>query len=423
MSTITQSFILFCLILLSAFFSGIETAFISLSEIRINHLMEQNKRGIRLVKQLKDKHKRLITTILIGNNLVNISASSIATKLAIDLFGSHAIGFAVGLMTLSILVFGEIIPKTIAMNHNESIAIAASPIIRMIQYPLYPMIKLMEWVSWLVAKPFSKTYTDPLITEAEIKTALNLGENIGAIEEEERIMIHNVFRFCDMQADDIMIDRTRMFTVNAQNTLNNVVDDINQKGYSRIPVFDGNADNVIGILYAKDILRAVLPCKDDIPIKQLLRPAMFIPQTMLIDDLLRIFQKEKVHMAIVVDEHGGVSGLITIEDLIEEIVGDIYDETDKEQIMIRKIDSTRSIVKGGTEIEKINEELDMNIDEEEDFETISGYILSHIRRIPKEGEEIQIHNHVFKILKADKKRIMEIEIEKKIDAIEEETKA
>jgi len=407
-----QLLILLIFIFLSAFFSGVETAFVSLSEIRIQHLLEQEKKGIRLVKTLKDNNERLIITILIGNNLVNIAASSIATSIAIDIFKSNAIGIAIGIMTLVILIFGEITPKTIAMAKNEWIAIHTAPVIRVCQIALFPAIKMLEWITTMIAKPIGGSDTDPIITEEEIKSVVSLGEEIGEVEEDERIMIHNIFRFSDLQANEIMIDRTQMFSLDAREMLKEVAQEIVSKGFSRIPVYEENPDNLVGILYAKDVLEATLKGDFAKPVKELIRPAMFIPETILIDDLLREFQKEKVHIAMVVDEHGGISGLITIEDLIEEIVGEIYDETDAEHIMIRKVDENKSIVKGETEIEEVNRVLGLGLSEREDYETISGFILAELRYIPEIGEELKFGKDVIRVTKADEKRIIEVEIEK-----------
>ena len=410
MGSTHEGLILFVFIGLSAFFSGVETAFVSLSDIRIQHLLEQNRKGIGLVKRLKSNYQRLIITILIGNNLVNIAATSVATAMAIDIFKSNAIGIAVGVMTLVILVFGEIFPKSLAMAYNEAIAVRSAPIIRLLQFVLYPAIWLLEWFTRLISLPLARGEADPIITEAEIKSVVSLGEEVGEVEEDERIMIHNIFRFNELEANEIMVDRTHMFSIDARESVRAVAPEIVRQGYSRIPVYDGNPDQMVGILYAKDVLQAILEGGDDVPVKALARSAMFIPETMLTDDLLREFQKEKVHIALVVDEHGGISGLITIEDLLEEIVGDIYDETDKEEILIRKVDKTTAIVRGETEIEAVNDALGLGLSEREDYETISGLVLSRLRRIPEVGEELVLPNCTIRVTKADPQRIIEVTI-------------
>jgi len=408
-----QSFLLLFFIVLSAFFSGVETAFVSLSDIRLNHLCEkENKKSILRVKRLKEKSERLIITILIGNNLVNIAASSFATKVAIDIFQSQGIGIAIGLMTLIILIFGEIIPKNIAMAKNEVIAVLAAPIIQMLQFILFPVIFFLEKMTIFMANPMNTDMADPVITEAEIKSVVNLGEEVGEIEKDERIMIHNIFRFSELQANEIMTDRTQIFSLDSDAYLKDVSEEILSQGFSRIPVYEDQTDNIKGILYAKDILQHLLSKGEDRPLRDLIRPAMIIPETMLIDNLLREFKKEKVHIAMVVDEHGGISGLITIEDILEEIVGDIYDETDKDEELIRIIDNQKCFVKGETEIEEVNRVLELKLSEEEDYETISGYILSQLRHIPEVGEELSVDDIVIRVTQADQQRIIEVEIEK-----------
>ena len=412
MSLVNESVILALLILLSAFFSGVETAFFSLSEIRIQHLLETKRKGIRQVNALRNNKQRLIITILIGNNLVNVAASSIATSLTIDSFGSRAIGIAVGVMTFVILVFGEITPKSIALAKNEWIAIKAAPVIKALQIVFFPFILLLEGLTSLISRPLHRGEVEPIITQEEIKSVVSLGEELGEVEEDERIMIHNIFRFSDLEANEIMADRTRIFSISSDNSLNDVAPEIVRSGFSRVPVYEERPDHIIGILYAKDVLGAVMEGSGDMPVKEFARPAMFVPETVLVDDLLREFQIQKIHIAIVVDEHGGVSGLITIEDVLEEIVGDIYDETDTEQIFIHELGKQKAIVRGETEIEEVNRVLQLGLDEHEDYETISGFILAQLRRIPEVGEQIMVPGAVIRVTKANRRRIIEVEIEK-----------
>ncbi|MBW1989056.1 MAG: HlyC/CorC family transporter, partial [Deltaproteobacteria bacterium] len=337
---------LVALILCSAFFSGVETAFVSLSAIRLQHLVESGKKGIAKVARLKKDPQRLIITILIGNNLVNIAASSLATSVAIEILGSVGVGIAVGVMTFLILVFGEITPKTIAMMKAEWICIHTAPILYVLQFLFWPAIVLLQSQTKALSKPLGRGANAPLITEEEIKSVVSLGEEIGEVEEDERIMIHNIFRFSDLECAEIMTDRTQIFSVEATRTVEEVTPEIVRRGYSRIPVYDVNPDRMVGVLYAKDVLQALISNKARSTVRELARSAMFVPETMLVDDLLREFQKKKIHIALVVDEHGGVSGLVTIEDLLEEIVGEIYDETDRETIRIQKLGKNKALVKG-----------------------------------------------------------------------------
>jgi CBS domain containing-hemolysin-like protein len=404
--------LLVLLVCCSAFFSSVETAFVSLSEIRVQHLLENGKKGVALVKRLRDNYQRLIITILIGNNLVNIGASSIATSMAIKVYGDTGVGIAVGVMTFVILVFGEITPKTVAMAHNEWLAITAAPLVRAIQFPFFPAILLMEWITAALARPMRNKDCHPVITEAEIKSVVSLGEEIGEVEEDERIMIHNIFRFSDLEVYEIMTDRTRIFSVNADRTVDEVAPEIVKQGYSRVPVFKEVPDRMVGVLHAKDVLHAAISGRGGAAVSGIARPPMFVPETMLLDDLLKLFQQRKTHLSLVVDEHGGVSGLVTIEDLLEEIVGEIYDEMDTDPPLIRKVDKTRSLVRGETEVEEVNRHLKLGIDEHEDYETISGFILQRLRYIPQVGEEVRLGGAVIRVTKADPQHIIEVEIEK-----------
>ncbi|MCG8573111.1 MAG: hemolysin family protein [Spirochaetes bacterium] len=408
-----QFIILGILIILSAFFSGTETAFTSLSKIRIQHLLEQKKKGIKLVKALKDENERLIITILIGNNLVNIAASSIATSIAIEVLESNGIGVAIGLMTMIILIAGEIFPKTIAISKNEFIAINSAPVIQLLQFVLFPLIKFLEIIVYSVSLPFRKEVTKPIITEAEIKSVVRLGAHAGEVEEDELEMIQNIFRFSDMKVREIMTDRSQIYAIDVNLEIDEVCDELIQKGFSRIPVFKEKNDNIVGILYTKDLLQAIIKKDKNISIENIMRTPVFIPETMLLDNMLKEFQQEKVHIALVVDEHGGISGLVTIEDLLEEIVGDIIDETDKEKVFIKKVSKNKYIVKAETEIEIINKELGLKLDEKADYETIAGFVLSKLKYIPKADEEITLNNYIIRVTKANNKRIIELEIIKK----------
>jgi putative hemolysin len=401
--------ILLLLLFLSAFFSGVETAFISLSKIRLQHLKEKKKKGIDLVMKLRENRERLLITILIGNNFVNIAASALATSVAIDLFGSSGVGIVIGVMTLLILIFGEITPKTIAMGANEWIAIHTAKTIRFLEFIFFPLIIILEKQTSIMSKPF-KGKKKPAITEEEIISVVNLGKEIGEVKEDEREMIHNIFKFGDQTAEDIMVPRTQIYAIDSNENLFNVIDEIMEEGYSRIPVYEETIDNIIGILYLKDLMRYLANEKKEVNIKDIIKPALYVPESMPIDYLLKKLKKAKNHIAIVVDEHGGFSGIVTIEDMIEEIVGEIYDETDKEEVYIRKITPNKYIVKGETEISYLNNKLKLDIEKSEEYETISGFILETIKRMPEIGEKIEHKNFFLNVTNKGERRIIEIEI-------------
>ncbi len=281
----------------------------------------------------------------------------------------------------------------------------------MVQYIFFPVVIFLELIAGLMAKTV-QTPEAPIITEDEIISVVTLGEEVGEVEEDERIMIHNIFRFSDLHASQIMTDRTAIFSVAADVTVNDIAQEIVKRGYSRVPVYEGKRDKIVGVLYSKDVLNAVISDKKECSVKDLARPVPFVPETILVDDLLKDFQRKRVHMAMVVDEHGGVGGLITIEDLLEEIVGDIVDETDREPALIHKTGKTKALVRGETEVEEVNRVLHLDISEHNDYETISGFVLSKLRRIPETGDELNFGDSVIRITKADKQRIIEVEIEK-----------
>ncbi len=400
----------------SAFFSSAEAAFISLSDIRVQHLCETGDARMRLVRSLRQNRQRLVITLLIGNNLVNTAAAAVATSVTMHILGPNAVGLslslAVGLTTFILLVFGEITPKNLALARNEAVASAFAPVIRLIEYGFLPLILVLEAINRVLTRPMAGQEKLPIITEDEIKTVVNLGEEVGEVEENEAQMIHNIFRFSDLTINEIMTDRTQIFALKADRSLRDAAAEAAKWGYSRIPVYETNRDHMVGILHVKDILAALLSGRDSLPLKEWVKPVMFVPETMHVDDLLREFQQQRVHMALVVDEHGGVSGLVTIEDLLEETVGEIRDETDLEPDRIRRTGKHKALVDGDTEIEEVNRVLHLGLDEHQDYETISGLILTLLRHIPAEGEEIPMGDAVIRVTRADQQRIIEVEVER-----------
>jgi putative hemolysin len=325
---------LVCLIMLSAFFAAAETALTTVSSHRIVHLVELKKPGAKVLKHLREDPARLIATVLVGNNMVNISASVLATTMIENYFASLGlkemgmiIGVAIGLMTLFILVFGEITPKTLAIRNAEKLALWLSPLMLAAEWILYPI----AWVLTMVSRPFifllggRRPDKVPFITEEEIKNLLIAGEKEGVIEKDEREMITSVFKFGDLTVKEVMTDRDKMACVSIEASVSEAVGEIKSSGHSRLPVYDQNLNNIVGVVYAKDLLCA----RSNEKIGTYLRQALFIPSAKLINDLLDQMQAEYKHLAIVVDEFGHTLGLVTLEDLVEEIVGEIHDEYER----------------------------------------------------------------------------------------------
>lgn len=396
-----QVFSLIALLLLSGFFSSAETALFSISKARAIHLAKQKGTTNRLIKRMKDDPHRLLSTILIGNNFVNVGASAMATAITLNLVASHAVGIATGVMTFLILIFGEIFPKSIATRNNILIA-------RLVIIPLYwlsilftPLILFLNFIPKLTGKIHKK----PIVTEEELMTFVEVVEEEGGIEEEEKELIENIFEFDDTNASEIMTPRADMFVIEGNSALN--LEEIVQSGYTRIPVIDGDIDHVVGILNVKDLLKHQAVSDESVDVLKIMRKPYFVPENKKLDSLLKQFKKRKQHMAIIVDEHGGVSGLITLEDALEEIVGEIVDETDTFEPHIVKLKKDEWRVLGKSEIDEVNEKIPMKIPDSKEYDTFSGYVLNQIGRIPQEKEEISLGSFLITVNEMDGNRISE----------------
>ncbi len=392
--------ILIVLIALSAFFSASEMALVQVSKLKARHLLEKNKRGARTLKKLKDDPQRMLITILIGNNVVNITAAAIATKLAIGIFENNAVGIATGVMTFLLLVFGEVTPKSLVIPKYETIALLVARPIWIISIILYPISFLLNLFVKLLKKMFNIKREKPLVTEEELKSYIKAGEEAGSIKEIEKEMIDNIFRFDDVNVEEIMTLRQDMVCLNSSSKLKDALRTIKSKLFLRFPVYGGSKDKIVGILNLKEVYE-YLGKKGffDMKIADMMREPFFVPETKKIDSLLKQFQKRQEHMAIVVDEQGAVSGLVTMEDVLEEIVGEIFDETDRIAPNISAIDNKSWIVMGKTDIGEINEKLKTNFQAEE-FESFGGYILNKTGKLPKEKDEIDLDEN-YKVIIED----------------------
>jgi CBS domain containing-hemolysin-like protein len=385
------------LLFLSGFFSSAETALFSISKTKARYLAKGDGVG-RLINRMKKDPHRLLSTILIGNNVVNVGASSLATILAIELFPGYAVGIATGVMTFLILVFGEVFPKSIATQNNVFIARLAIYPIYWLSIICYPILLFLNFIPRITGK----IKKSPHVTEEELLTIVEAVEEEGQIKEEEKELIHNIFEFDDTAASEIMTPRGDMFVIDIDQELN--LTGILESGYSRIPVIEGDIDHIIGILNIKDLfLHSV--SGNDVDVRRIMRAPYFVPENKKLDSLLQQFKKRRNHMAIVVDEHGGVSGLITLEDALEEIVGEIADETDKEESHIIKRKAKEWIVLGKTDIDEINQKIPINIPDSKEYDTFSGYVLYTTGRIPQENEEILIDGFSITVMEVDGVRI------------------
>ncbi len=412
---IYQLFLLVALIALSAFFSASEIALLSLTKVNLHRMAKEKVRNCeRVIKLLEDPNKLLIT-ILIGNNLVNVSASALATSIGMFLFGSLGIGIAIGMMTFLILLFGEILPKSYAIHNKERFAIVSAGPLFFMQRVQSPLIRFMAYILNKFMDYYGLSDSErSLVTEEEVKSAVVVGMEEGAIDPEEKEMIHNVFEFDDTEVKDVMVPRTNMCCLKKSAGIQDVLKFLDKTNFSRIPVYEGSRDKIIGILYAKDLLKYVGKDTDSIVLANIVKPALFVPEAKKIDELLKEFKQKKVHLAIAVDEYGGVTGLVTLEDLLEELVGEIYDETDVSKNMIRKVDKDTFMIEGGAEIEDVEKKLKVKLSSDDsDFWTISGLVLDALGRVPVEGEEVKLDKVSIFVEKMDRQKILSLKVLKK----------
>ncbi|PPS79223.1 hemolysin [Clostridioides difficile] len=397
--------IIFLIVLLigSAFFSASETALMSLSKIRIRYMQDEGVKGAKLVSSLIENPNKLLSSILVGNNVVNIAATSISTSLFIGLMGEKGVALATAVMTVLVLIFGEITPKTIAANNSEKVSLLVSKPIKAIIFILRPIVWIFNIITNIIFKLFGITNkgAKSFITEEELKTMVNVSHEEGVLEMEEREIINNVFEFGDMQAKNAMVQRIDMVAIDMEDSYDEIIQVFKTEKLSRMPVYEETIDDIVGILNIKDIIFLSDEEIESFDIKNYMREPFFTYEFKKITQLLEEMKLEKSQMAIVVDEYGGTSGLLTIEDLVEVIVGDIEDEYDEEEDEIQVIKEDEYIVDGSTKIGDVNELIGVNLESEE-FDSIGGFIIGHLSRLPEENEVIEVDNIRFCIESIEK---------------------
>ena len=398
--------IVFCVIM-SAYFSATETAFLTLNRIRVKNLAEKGNKKASLVLKLSDNYDTMLSTILIGNNIVNILASSLATLLFVDLLKdgslaqwSSAISTAV--LTIVILTFGEISPKTIAKKMPESFAMFSAPLINALVYALFPLTFVFKQLQNLLAKIFKKD-DDKGITEEELISIIEEAEEEGDINKEESTLIKSAIEFNELEVSDIFTPRIDITAVSTEATKEEVAAVFTESGYSRLPLYDGDIDNVIGILYYKDFYTSEFEKLEDI-----MKPVIYVAQTQKINDLMKELQDKQLHLAVVMDEFGSTAGIVTLEDIVEEIVGEIWDEHDEKVVEIEQLNDTEYIVSGKANISKFFDQLE--IDDEPDAQTVNGWVMTALGRIPQENDTFESTGLQVKVLKMDGKRVENIHV-------------
>ena len=382
------------LVLLSAFFSSAETAFSTVNRVKLRALAEENHKGAIRVLAILDQYGKMLSAILIGNNIVNLSASSVATTFAISLWGNAAVGIATGILTFVVLMFGEIIPKTWAMQRAEFITLLFGPVIRMLMTVLTPIIFLVDKLSNCILKllHISSEGNNFRITEKELKTYVDVSHEGGVIEEEERELIYNVFDFGDTVAKDIMIPRIQMTTIPLSTTYQELLSTFQSCMFTRIPVYDDDPDYIIGMVNIKDFI--LVKDKEKFSLKKILREAYYTYEYKKVSDLLMEIREKSCNIAFVLSEYGATVGMITMEDMIEELVGEIRDEYDAdEEELIQETEEGKYLVEGGMKLNDINDALDISLDSE-DYDSVGGLMLEQLDRLPQDQETIVLENGI-----------------------------
>ena len=403
---VIQLVILAVLLVLSAFFSSAETALTTISAVKIRAMVEENPKGrVLTLQKILDNKGKLISAVLIGNNIVNISASSLMTSLVIRLWGNAAVGIGTGILTLFVLIFGEIVPKTWAMCNNEKLSLAYANVIYFLMTVLTPVIFIVDKISGFFLKLM---HIDPssrsAMTETELKTYVDVSHEDGVIEQEEKKLIYNVFEFGDSVAKDVMIPRISMTTVDVNATYDELLAIFSESMYTRIPVYENEIDNIIGFVNVKDFL--LVTDKSAFQIRDIIREGYYTYEYKGTADLLLEMRRITSNVALVLNEYGATVGMITIEDLLEEIVGEIRDEYDEDEAeLLKKLDDFKYEVGGSMKLSDINDALNTTF-ESEDYDSIGGIMIELLDRFPTEGEEVVTEDGVsITATKVDNNRI------------------
>ncbi|MFI3212624.1 MAG: hemolysin family protein [Eubacteriales bacterium] len=417
---VTQFIILLILLFLSGFFSSAETALSTVNRIKIRSLVDEGNKRAMTLQRVLDSYGKMISTILIGNNIVNIAASALTTTIAVALWGNMAVGIATGVLTILVLIFGEILPKTLANNYSEKFALTYAPIIYYLMIILTPIIFVIDKLSTAILSIFHLNPTKKTMTETELKTYVDVSHEDGVIESEERTMIYNVFDFSDALAKDIMVPRIDMTTIDESASYDDLLSLFRECMYTRIPVFKEDNDNIIGLVNIKDFILV-----NDITtfcVADIIRDAHYTYEYKKTSDLM-LEMREKLHnVSFVLNEYGACVGMITLEDLLEEIVGEIRDEYDaEEEEYIQQIDTNIYLVEGGMKLDDINTALGTTMDSD-DYDSIAGIVIQILDRMPEVGDEVTTEENIhIKVDAMNQNRITKVVLT--LPTLDEEEKA
>lgn len=402
--------ILIFLIACSAFFSASETALLSLSKIRLKHMVKEEVENAGIIENLLDNTNRLLGTILVGNNIVNIGASAMATSIMLKLYPSSGVGIATAVMTVIVLIFGEITPKNLAIQNSEKFSVTIAPVIRVLTILFAPIVIVVTFLTNHLIRMLGGNVSDkkPFITVEELRTIVDVSSREGVLETEEKEMIYNIFEFGDMRVSDVMIQRMDIESVPEDAGYDEVLEMFRNTKLSRLPVYRETIDDIVGIIYAKDIFFR-MEDKESFRLQDFMRPPFNTFEFIKISDFFKQMQKNNIHMATVLDEYGGVAGIITMEDIVESIFGDINDEYDELEEDITVVKEDEYIVQGSTKIDDLNDMIGIRL-ESEDFDSIGGFIIGELGRLPKNGEVVHYENIKFVMEEVDRKRIIRMRI-------------
>ena len=406
-SVVIQLIILAILILLSALFSSAETSLTTSNKLKIQSLADQGSKRARILLKISEDSGKMLSAILIGNNLVNNAATALTTSLIIQLFGNSAVGIATGVITLLILIFGEISPKTLATIHSEKMALLYAPLIHFLMKIFTPVIFIVNKLSMgvlflLRVNPDQKVNT---MTEHELRTIVDVSHEDGVIESEEKEMIYNVFDMGDAKAKDIMVPRVHVTFADINSTYDELIEIFREDKFTRLPIYEETTDNVVGTINMKDLLLYNYNDKKEFHVRDILREAYFTYEYKSISELLVEMRQASINIAIVLDEYGETAGLITLEDLLEEIVGEIqYDENEEE--FVRQINDREYIIEGSMNLDDLNDSLGLNLSSE-DYDSLGGFIIEHLDRLPEQGDELTTDDGIRLVVEALQKNRVE----------------
>ena len=407
--------ILVIMIILSAFFSASETAFSSVNLIRLRQYVDDGRPGAKKALNVAERFDEVLLAILIGNNIVNLASASLATIVATEVLNLGASGapIATAVMTVLIIIFGEILPKSYAKENSESLALSIGTIYYYMIKVMKPLIFIFMVLKDFVAKLYSKKEDEPSVTEDELNVIIDTMEEEGVLQQDEVEMLQSVLDLSETFVKDIMTPRVDVVAVDVHDSTENVKNVFFEEKYSRIPVYEESRDNIVGILYERDLFSAIIEngSTDDLLIADVMRDPMYVSYTMRVSDLLTRLQLEKQHLAIVADEYGGTAGLVTMEDVLEEVVGEIYDEHDEEEQLVVKKSDTLYEVKAEIELDELFDIMDIDLDSPEDAYSLGSWMYSKIEDIPEIGDMYQYHNLIFTIIEVEDRRIIRVKIE------------